>query len=146
MFAAKPVEGLRTELKWLGTALGSRRDLDVMRDYLRRELVALDPPDRGVARGLIRRLDRTRGRSRDEVLAALDSPRYFTLIDRIEEFDEAWTWLGSFRRRQHRPRPRRPTFRATAHRRTSSPAVPPSPTPTPSGFRFCFSARCSAAA
>jgi CHAD domain-containing protein len=85
MFAAKPIEALRTELKWLGTALGSRRDLDVMRDYLHREVAALDVADRGVGRALIRRLDRTWTQSRDEVLAALDSPRYFTLLDHIEE-------------------------------------------------------------
>src|SRR5262245_40388446 len=85
MFAVKPIESLRAELKWLGTALGGRRDLDVMRDYLRGEITALDAADRGVGRALLRRLERAREPSREEVLAALDSPRYLTLIDRIEE-------------------------------------------------------------
>jgi CHAD domain-containing protein len=85
MFAAKPIEALRAELKWLGTALGGRRDLDVMRDYLRGEIAALDVADRSVGRALLRRLERAREQCREEVLAALDSPRYLTLLDRIEE-------------------------------------------------------------
>jgi CHAD domain-containing protein len=85
MFAVKPIDALRVDLKWLGTALGGGRDLDVMRDYLRREIVALDVADRGVGRALLRRLARARERSRREIGEALDSPRYFTLLDRIEE-------------------------------------------------------------
>ena len=85
MFEEKPIEALRAELKWLGSALGVRRDFDVMREYLRGEIRALDVADRGVARALLRRVDRAREQSRHEVLAALDSPRYFTLLDHVEE-------------------------------------------------------------
>ena len=85
MFATKLIAALRAELKWLGTALGERRDLDVMRDYLRSEIAALDVADRGVARALLRRLERAREQSRADVLAALESPRYLALLDRIED-------------------------------------------------------------
>jgi CHAD domain-containing protein len=85
MFAPKPVKALREELAWLGATLGNVRDLDVMREHLRAELAALDPQDRAVGRGLLGRLGKARGRARDALLLALDSPRYFTLLDAIEE-------------------------------------------------------------
>jgi CHAD domain-containing protein len=85
MFAPRPINALREELTWLGTTLGGRRDLDVMREHLRGELGMLDVQDRGTGRALLRRLEKARARSREELLAALDSPRYLTLLDRIEE-------------------------------------------------------------
>ena len=85
MFASKPIEAIREELAWLGTVLGGPRDLDVLRDYLRGEVAALDSPDRSAGRRLLRRLDRVRVQAREDLLAGLDSPRYFTLLDRIEE-------------------------------------------------------------
>jgi CHAD domain-containing protein len=85
MFSLKPMKALREELKWLGTTLGGGRDLDVMRDHLREELGRLDPQDRGAGRSLLRRLEKARGRARDEILAALDSARYLMLLDRIED-------------------------------------------------------------
>jgi CHAD domain-containing protein len=85
MFAPKPIEALREELAWLGTALGARRDLDVLEDHLRGQVATLEPQDRGAGQALLKALDRLRLRAREELLAALDSARYFTLLDRIEE-------------------------------------------------------------
>jgi CHAD domain-containing protein len=85
MFAAAPIAALREDLAWLGSALGVRRDLDVLREHLESELANLDPRDRRAGRALLRRLERARERGRDTLLAALDSPRYVALIDRIEE-------------------------------------------------------------
>jgi CHAD domain-containing protein len=85
MFAPGPLETLREELAWLGAVLGGRRDLDVMRDHLRAEVATLDPADQPSGRGLLRRLERERSRARESLLAALDSPRYLRLLDRIEE-------------------------------------------------------------
>lgn len=85
MFAPKPINALREELTWLGATLGGRRDLDVMREHVRGELGMLDVQDRGAGRALLRRLEKAGARSREELLAALDSPRYLTLLDRIEE-------------------------------------------------------------
>jgi CHAD domain-containing protein len=85
MFAAKPIEALREELGWLGAALGGQRDLDVMWDHLRAEVRALDLHDRQAGRVLLRRLEAARRRARAELLTALDSPRYFTLLDRLAD-------------------------------------------------------------
>ena len=85
MFSPKPIQALREELAWLGLTLGGRRDLDVLRDYLRAEVTALDPADRGAGHRLIRGLDDVHERARENLLAGLDSPRYFALIDQIEE-------------------------------------------------------------
>lgn len=85
MFAPRPINALREELTWLGATLGGRRDLDVMREHVRGELGMLDVQDRGAGRALLRRLEKAGARSREELLAALDSPRYLTLLDRIEE-------------------------------------------------------------
>ncbi|MGH7331819.1 MAG: CHAD domain-containing protein [Candidatus Rokuibacteriota bacterium] len=78
-------EALREELAWLNTALGGRRDLDVLRDYLTTELATLDPPERRGGQRLVRRLDEERERAGQTLLTVLDTPRYFTLLDRIEE-------------------------------------------------------------
>ena len=85
MFVARPIKALRKDLAWLGTTLGGRRDLDVMHGHLREEVSTLDPQDRAAGRGLIRRLETARVRARRDLLSALDSARYFTLLDTIEE-------------------------------------------------------------
>jgi CHAD domain-containing protein len=85
MFDPRWVGSLRKELDWLGTVLGARRDLDVLRQHLRGELAPLRSSKRMVARDLLDRLDAQRARARDEVLAALDSPRYAKLLGRLED-------------------------------------------------------------
>ena len=84
MFSPEPIDALREELAWLGRALGGLRDLDVMRDHLRGQLGTLDAPDRGAGLGLLRRLERERLEARERLLVELDSPRYLSLLDRIE--------------------------------------------------------------
>lgn len=78
-------EELRSELGWLGTALGAVRDLDVFRESLRAELGTFDRGERVVGRRLLGRLDAERARAREGLLAALDDARYFALLDRLEE-------------------------------------------------------------
>ena len=85
MFAPKPIKALRDELKWLGSVLGEPRDLDVLRGHLREEVRQLEPQDRGAGRSLLRRLDKAGVKPRAELLAALDSSRYFELLDTVEE-------------------------------------------------------------
>ncbi len=88
--AARPLfepgagEVLREELAWLNTALGSRRDLDVLRDYLMTELAGLDPPERRGGQRLLRRLDEARARASQTLLTVLDSPRYFTVLEAVQ--------------------------------------------------------------
>ena len=85
MFAPKPLKALRDELKWLGSMLGEPRDLDVLSAHLREELRQLEPQDRNAGRSLVRRLDKAGAKPRQELQAALDSPRYFALLDSVED-------------------------------------------------------------
>ena len=85
MLGGASVHAPREELAWLGGVLGGRRDVDVLHEHLRSELAALAPSDRRVGLRLLRRLERARTRSRAELLAALDSPRYLRLLDRLDE-------------------------------------------------------------
>jgi CHAD domain-containing protein len=86
MFEPEPMEALREELRWLGGALGVRRDLDVMREYLRAELATLDPAERRGGARLLRRLEEAREESRLALMKALDDDRYLALLDRLQEF------------------------------------------------------------
>jgi CHAD domain-containing protein len=88
--AARPIldggtEELRTGLDWIGTALGTVRDLDVLRESLLAEIALFAVGERPAGRGLLRRLDAERTRGREALLAVLDDPRYFALVDRLEE-------------------------------------------------------------
>lgn len=76
-------EPLREELRWLGGALGPVRDLDVLLEHLGDEVESLgkDAPE---GRKLLRRLERERRSARGVLVAALDSERYFALLDALE--------------------------------------------------------------
>jgi CHAD domain-containing protein len=85
LFDPKWVDDLRRELKWLGTALGRVRDLDVLHAYLRFQLKALPAPERREAQQhLLRHLDADRVRARAALRAALASPRYARLLTRLK--------------------------------------------------------------
>ncbi len=76
-------ERIRDELKWLGGALGPVRDLDVLIEHLEPEVDALGS-DADEGRKLLRTLERERRKARGALLAALDSERYFVLLDTLE--------------------------------------------------------------
>ncbi len=57
------VDGLRTELQWLGTLLGRVRDADVLRDQLEQRGTRLSEPDRDGVAALAARLDAARARA-----------------------------------------------------------------------------------
>ena len=76
-------EPLRDELRWLGGELGPVRDLDVLIEHLAAEVDSLGP-DEAEGRKLVRRLERARRTARRRLLAALESPRYFALLDTLE--------------------------------------------------------------
>ena len=63
MFDLDWLEGLRGELDWLGTVLGGLRDLDVLREYLRKELASLKPAARVVGDDLSDLVDAQRARA-----------------------------------------------------------------------------------
>ena len=76
-------EPLREELGWLGGALGPVRDLDVLLGRLSGEVQSLGE-DAPAGRKLLSRLARAHGTARRRLLAALDSDRYFSLLEALE--------------------------------------------------------------
>ncbi|WP_227983124.1 CYTH and CHAD domain-containing protein [Nocardia spumae] len=77
---------LRNELKWLSGVLGDMRDLEVLHDHLVEQVRAL--PDELVLGEVRRRLTESfavrRSAARADMLEALNSERYFALLDRLE--------------------------------------------------------------
>jgi len=101
-------EPLRAELRWLGTALGRARDLDVLVEHLRSETTLLKGDERE-AGGLLGSLEAERRMARHEAVAALAEDRYFELLDALErgavsartdaaESSLAELWWREFRR------------------------------------------------
>jgi CHAD domain-containing protein/adenylate cyclase class IV len=83
--ATKPMLGDRLvslggELKWLAGLLGPVRDRDVLIDRLAREVPKLGP-ERSGGEALVAVLEDERARLHDELLEALNSERYFELLD-----------------------------------------------------------------
>lgn len=72
---------LRAELQWVGAELGHARDADVLLDRLRVQSTLLPAADARATTALLGRLEGERSAARQQVLAALDSPRYVRLLD-----------------------------------------------------------------
>jgi CHAD domain-containing protein len=83
LFDPKWVNGLRSELDWLGTALGEVRDLDVIRAYLGSNLTAVAGAERTAGRRLLRRLDTDRANAQVSLRRVLDGRRYARLLTRL---------------------------------------------------------------
>ena len=77
-------EPLRAELRWLGSALGRARDLDVLSEHARAEVERLGDAGAG-AQSLLEALAKERGEAREQAVDALSTERYFALLDRLEE-------------------------------------------------------------
>ncbi|HWD82447.1 MAG TPA: CYTH and CHAD domain-containing protein, partial [Kribbella sp.] len=78
---------LRAELKWLAGELGAARDAEVQREHFAAE-VAEQPVELVMGRVAGRIDDHLRGvyrEGRTAALAALESPRYFRLLDALDE-------------------------------------------------------------
>jgi CHAD domain-containing protein len=88
--AARPLldpdwtESLRTELSWLGDALGPVRDLDVLLERLRAEIDDLEPAERRASERLLGLLEEVRERARAAMLEAMSSARYADLLSWLE--------------------------------------------------------------
>jgi len=88
--AARPVldpswsEPLRDELHWLGSALGRRRDVDVLLGHLRGEIEQLEQPERTAAGSLVELLAGEREAAQAIAVDALTSERYYWLLDGLE--------------------------------------------------------------
>jgi CHAD domain-containing protein len=76
-------EGLRSELDWLGQALGPVRDLDVLIEHLRAEQHTLSEDELSFS-AVLTQLATERIRARRRLLSAMRSGRYLRLLDRLE--------------------------------------------------------------
>lgn len=86
---ANDTSTLRTDLKALGAALGTVRDLDVLLERLGSEAAELGEGDEAAAGDLLSFLESERSAARHILLEMLDEPAYFALLDRFErEVDE----------------------------------------------------------
>ncbi len=78
-------EPLRTELGWLGLALGAVRDREVLLDRLRDRARGLPASDQRAAESLLSVLAKEIADLRKKVIADLDSARYIELLERLVE-------------------------------------------------------------
>jgi len=76
-------DDLRAELGWLGRVLGPVRDADVLLGRLRSRAVAFGDTSREAVETLIEGLVADREAARADMLAALGSPRYTALLNRL---------------------------------------------------------------
>ena len=74
---------LRTELGWLGLALGAVRDREVLLERLRGQATSLPHGDQRSAASLLSVLDREIDELRRKLIVDLDSARYVDLIERL---------------------------------------------------------------
>jgi CHAD domain-containing protein len=77
---SRPMAGLVKDLRWLGRALGTVRDLDVLRDRISKDVLTLDPLARGDGMTLIESIDAQRPAAADSLAAVLESTRYRSLL------------------------------------------------------------------
>jgi CHAD domain-containing protein len=82
-------EPLRDELKWLGGLLGPVRDLDVFLEHLDSEAGTLEAEDARAFRRLRARLLTQRRDTRNTLLEAMSSGRYFRILDTLESAADA---------------------------------------------------------
>jgi CHAD domain-containing protein len=95
LLVREQTEPLREELKWLAAALGEPRDAEVMHGRLE-AMLADEPPEVIRGAGYERMDEEMRAdylASRDRMLQALTSERYFALLDRLEALaaEPPWT-------------------------------------------------------
>jgi CHAD domain-containing protein len=76
-------EDLRDELRWLGGALGTVRDADVLASWLRSERATLDDRDRGVLDDILLDLGKERATGHRQLVALLGSQRYRRLMEQL---------------------------------------------------------------
>jgi CHAD domain-containing protein len=77
---AGPTAALNKDLRWLGRALGTVRDLDVLRDRITKDVRALDPLARGDGLTLIEAIDAERAMAVEALADVLGSKRYRSLL------------------------------------------------------------------
>ena len=79
----QPTAQLSKDLKWLGRALGTVRDLDVLRERLASAVKAIDPLARDDGLALLAHADAERADAAGALHDVLTSERYRTLFERL---------------------------------------------------------------
>jgi CHAD domain-containing protein len=77
-------ESVRAELDWLAGRLGAVRDLDVLIEHLEAAAADLDGGDAALGSVLLRPLVSERDRARGRLRSALETTRYYALLDTLE--------------------------------------------------------------
>lgn len=93
----EPARSLRSELRWLAGVLGEARDAQVMRHRLK-ELIAGEPEDLvmgPVSARVDEELLHDYRQAYGLVIEALDSERYFRLLDGVEALVDGPPWNGT---------------------------------------------------
>ncbi|MBB2901740.1 CHAD domain-containing protein [Kineococcus radiotolerans] len=114
---ARSTKPLRDELRWLAAELGAARDAEVLRDRLVRSVATLDvapelqpadPAAAGAVPALVAdQLGRAYRTAHDRVLAELDSERYQSLLDDLQDLVERPRFTSRGARRADKVLPRR---------------------------------------
>ncbi|WP_052434861.1 CYTH and CHAD domain-containing protein [Streptacidiphilus melanogenes] len=88
LFDEDRADDLAADLRWLGHQLGAYREPEALRDRLTAQARALpdDCSPHAAQRKLRKVLDRRCRHAHRQLVAALSSARYFTLLDRLEAF------------------------------------------------------------
>jgi CHAD domain-containing protein len=98
--AARPIldrpwtDQLRDDLAWLGKALGTVRDHDVLVEHVRAQAPAMSPDEQTPLERLTEAIETQREGARGELLEVLSSQRYLELLGRIELAGELPRWNG----------------------------------------------------
>lgn len=99
-FGESDIEPLVAELRWLGTVLGQARDAEVVGGHLQGHVASL-PAELvvgPVAARIRRHFARIGADAQAAAVKALDSPRYFALLDRLDELIAAAPETNAARR------------------------------------------------
>jgi CHAD domain-containing protein len=122
---------LRDELKWLGTVLGTARDTEVLAEAFR-AMLAVTPTELviGPAAARVTVLFASReAAARGAVLGALDSPRYFAVLNELERLlaDPPRAAAGMAPASEVLPHAVGQAYRRTGRRMRRASQVPPGP-------------------
>ena len=129
LFRPADTELLATELRWVGRVLGEARDAEILAAHLagRADEVPAAQLVGPVQARIAGHFAGARADSQAEVLRALDSARYFALLDRLEEFLSAppLTKLAGRPASEVVPDAVRRSYRRTMHRVRMARHAPP---------------------
>ena len=96
LFTGSQAQRLRDELQWVGTVLGSVRDVEVMRAHLQgtAAILPVDADLADVLTGLDNELAERYSHAHEKLIAAMDGPRYAALLAALAAFVTDPPWVA----------------------------------------------------